>query len=390
MSKKIYLKAFCIVMFLSAPQLFFTKETVALEKSYAKKTNELSICYNTLEINKTKGLSKGIIHKRIKKWLNGKPAIVNIIKINPQLSNTVIKPTYGEYLLNTVRSVKEFASQENAVAAINASFFKPDVGVPLGVSIIDGELLTGPIYKRVVFGVTENNEFLMDKLEITGEIKIGDDLELSLLNFNQPVQTKYGYTIFTDRWGEKTPVTSPDFCHIVVKNDRIEVVKQSSVKIPENGYVIVGPRWPLRGHIDKYYRVSYSMKIIPEEWARVKYAIGGGPYLVKNGKKFIDRQRFTDKFLWKKEPRTAIGYSRAGTLILVTVDGRRKGISEGATMPELAQIMWELGAYNAMNLDGGSSTQMIYKGELVNMPTVEGGGKVTNALLIIPASFFHK
>ena len=53
-------------------------------------------------------------------------------------------------------------------------------------------------------------------------------------------------------------------------------------------------------------------------------------------------------------------------------------------MPELARIMRELGAYNAMNLDGGSSTQMVYNGKLVNLPTVEGGGKVTNALLVVP------
>jgi exopolysaccharide biosynthesis protein len=37
-----------------------------------------------------------------------------------------------------------------------------------------------------------------------------------------------------------------------------------------------------------------------------------------------------------------------------------------------------------MNLDGGSSTQMVYRGQLVNTPTIAGGGRVTNALLVIP------
>ncbi len=384
MGKEIKLQIRYIAIVLSALVVFFPDKLPAQEKNDSENLNGLSICCADPELNLNNSLTGGIIHKKVKRWLNGKPAIVNIITVNPHLSDIVVKPTYGEYFLNTVRSVKDFASEENAIAAINASFFKPDIGAPLGISIIDGELLTGPVYKRVVFGVSENNEFLMDKLDVKGKIKIGDDLELELFNYNQSVYSYYGYTIFTDRWGEMTPATSLDFCHIVVENDKVELIKQSSVKIPREGYVIIGPRWLIRGQVDKGDEVSYSMEIIPDDWGKVKYAVSGGPYLVKDGKIFVDRQRFTDKFLWKKEPRTAIGYSKAGTLILVTIDGRRKDISEGATIPELAQIMWELGAYNAMNLDGGSSTQMVYRGELVNNPTVKGGGKVTNALLIVP------
>lgn len=321
-------------------------------------------------------------HVRIKKWLGGKPAIINIITVNPN-KNLSIKPTYGDYYLNTVKSVKDFVSEENAIVGVNASFFKPDIGAPLGVSVIDGEILTGPIYNRVVFGITENNKFLMDKLDITGKIKIGKNLDLKMINYNQPIFSKNGYTVFTDRWGEKTPPLSEEYCHVIVINNKIELIKQSSVPIPEGGYVLVGPRSLIRGKVDRGYKVSYELKLDPCDWDNIKYAVGGGPYLVKKGKVFVDRQKFTNKFLWKKEPRTAIGYTKSGTLILVTVDGRKDKISEGATMPELARIMSELGAYNAMNLDGGSSTQMVYNGNLVNLPTVKGGGKVTNALLIV-------
>ncbi len=389
MEKKVKLEKICKIMVLSALALCLMVKAKAYAKDNVREIDNQSICLTNLEYKQSKNIIKGISHKKVTRRLNGKPAVVNIITVNPHLSKTVIKPTYGEYFLNEVKSVMDFASKENAIAAVNASFFKPDIGAPLGMSIIDGEVLTGPIYNRVVFGIKENNEFLMDKLNVAGEISIGDELKLDLFNYNQPVFSRYSYTIFTDRWGEKTPPTSEDFCHIMVRNDKVELIKQSSIDIPKDGYVILGPRRIIKNRINKGDKVSYSMKITPGYWSDVKYAVGGGPYLVKNGKIFVDRQRFTDKFLWKKEPRTAIGYSRAGTLIIVTVDGRRKGVSEGATMPELAQIMWELGAYNAMNLDGGSSTQMVYKGELVNMPTVKGGGKVTNALLILPASIYH-
>lgn len=322
-------------------------------------------------------------HKKVTRWLGGKPAIVNIITVTPT-KKTFIRPTYGEYALNAVKPVREFVEAEKALAGVNASFFKPDIGAPLGVSIIDGELMTGPIYERVVFGINQNNEFLMDKVKISGLIKIGDKLSLNLINYNQPVFSWFGYTVFTDRWGDLTPPTSEDFCHVVVVDNKIRLIKQSSVNIPEGGYVLVGPRELIRGIIEEGSPVSYELMLMPVEWNKLKYAVGGGPYLVKKGRILIDDQRFTKMFLWKKEPRTAIGYTKDGILHLVTVDGRKKGVTEGATMLELAKIMIELNCYNAMNLDGGSSTQMVYNGELVNLPTVKGGGKVTNALLVCP------
>lgn len=326
----------------------------------------------------------GVIHKKIKKCLGGRPAIINVISANPSLSGVIIKPSYGNYYLNSVKKVRDLVIRENALAGINASFFKPDMKVPLGVSIIEGEILTGPIYKRVVFGVTKDDKFLMDKVDITGQIEIGEKIKLKLVNYNQPLISKSGYTVFTDRWGRRTPPTSQEYCHVVVSNSRVQLIKQSSVYVPRGGFVFVGPRKLLQDKINIDDTVAYSIKMLPEEWNSVKYAVGGGPYLVKGGKIFIDRQRFTNGFLWKKEPRTALGYTKDGTLILVTVDGRLKGISEGATMSELAKIMLDLGAYDAMNFDGGSSTQMVYNRKVVNIPTVGGGNRVTNAILIFP------
>lgn len=381
MSKKFSPKRFFASAFLS-----LLCPCLLIGNVYAKQNpvvNANTLCYNSPESNVVATESTDVTHKRVKRWLNGKPAVVNIIIVEGA-GKMVVKPTYGEYKLNNVKRVSDFASRENAIAAVNASFFKPDIGAPLGISVIEREILTGPIYNRVVFGITETDEFIMGKPDVKGTIKIGKNLELKASNINQPLIGGNGYAIYTDRWGKTTPQTSQEYCHIVVKDNKIAYVKQSSVGIPENGYVLVGPRSLVTGRINANDEVSYSLKLTPDDWNDIKYAVGGGPYLVKEGKIFVDRQQFTNSFLWRKEPRTAIGYTKAGTLVMVTIDGRKKGVSEGATMSELAKIMWELGCYNAMNLDGGTSTQMVYKGRLVNSPTIAGGGKVVNALLVVP------
>ena len=78
------------------------------------------------------------------------------------------------------------------------------------------------------------------------------------------------------------------------------------------------------------------------------------------------------------EPRTAIGLDRSGrTLILVVIDGRQTAYSEGATLPELAQVLEQQGAHNGMNMDGGGSTTLAVSDEmgkalLVNSPVHQG------------------
>ena len=365
--------------------VFFSHEAITQELvASTSKSVPNDLCYSNNNFSNTLGIGKGVKHTRVKRWLSGKPAIVNIITVNPDLERFVIKPSYGTYSINSVRRVSDFVYAEKAIAGINASFFKPGSGIPIGASIVNGEVLTGPLYNRVVFGITANNKFKMEKIAISGEISIGESVTLPLVNINQPITRTDGFTVYTDRWGSRTPDTSIYQCHIVVENNKVQYIKQSSVLIPQNGYVIVGPRSLIpKNTINQFDSVSYKASLSPDDWNNIKYAVGGGPYLVKDGKMFIDKQRFSNKFLWGKAPRSAVGYTKAGVLILVTVDGRQEG-TDGATLTELAQIMYELGAYNAMNLDGGSSTQMVYKGQLVSKPTVKGGSRVTNALVVIP------
>ena len=74
-----------------------------------------------------------------------------------------------------------------------------------------------------------------------------------------------------------------------------------------------------------------------------------------------------------------------GSLLLVTVDGRRAGWSAGVTLPEAARLMRSLGARDALNLDGGGSTAMTVRGRVVNRPSDAGGERpVSDALVVLP------
>ena len=68
---------------------------------------------------------------------------------------------------------------------------------------------------------------------------------------------------------------------------------------------------------------------------------------------------FYGSFVAGRHPRTLAGVQEDGTLLLVTVDGRRAGWSAGVTLPEAARVMRALGARDALNLDGGGSTALV-------------------------------
>jgi hypothetical protein len=117
--------------------------------------------------------------------------------------------------------------------------------------------------------------------------------------------------------------------------------------------------------------------------------IGGGPTLVKNGAVAIshDEEVFWDSGIGyaTANPRTAVGITSANHTILLVVDGRQTA-SQGVTLPELAQMLLDLGCVEAMNLDGGGSTQMAVGQQLINRP--EGGTymrPVPTILAVVPA-----
>jgi hypothetical protein len=126
-----------------------------------------------------------------------------------------------------------------------------------------------------------------------------------------------------------------------------------------------------------------------------RLVVGGGPRLVRAGRVSVraaaegfappQAPGFFGVFVAGRQPRTLAGVRPDGALLLVTVDGRRPGWSVGMTLFEAARLMRSLGARDALNLDGGGSTTMVVRGEVVNRPSDPGGERpVSDALYVTP------
>ena len=114
----------------------------------------------------------------------------------------------------------------------------------------------------------------------------------------------------------------------------------------------------------------------------MRTAIGGGPVLVQRGEIKISNnfeRMFAGKAINDKHPRTAMGYTKNGKLIILMVKGRNPQAS-GATLVQLAKIMVDLGCEEALNLDGGGSSCLLVNGK----ETIKPSDKTQRA---VPAVF---
>jgi hypothetical protein len=124
----------------------------------------------------------------------------------------------------------------------------------------------------------------------------------------------------------------------------------------------------------------------PVRWKKVKTAVGGGPVLVKDGVVFIanDIERmFAGKAMEDKHPRTAMGYTADGKLVVLVVQGRFPGLAEGADLRSLAVMMIKLGCVEALNLDGGGSSCLLVNGKETIKPSDKGVQRPVPAVFMI-------
>ena len=109
----------------------------------------------------------------------------------------------------------------------------------------------------------------------------------------------------------------------------------------------------------------------------VRDAVEFGPFLIVNGEPSFIKGNGG----WGTAPRTAIGQRKDGIVLFLVMDGRDyvHGI-DGVGMVELTEIMMNYGAYNAANLDGGTSCGLVIDGKLTNQPVNGSGKKTTRAI----------
>jgi exopolysaccharide biosynthesis protein len=344
------------------------------------------------------------------------PAIVYALRVNGE--KAIVRSVHAKDAAIGLETTSQLASRYNALAAVNAGFFRMvglTAGDAAGIFQLNGKLLSEPFKERAACGLSNRNGRMVavfGNVKWTGALALGNSIVLSE-HLQKILYDRHALTgINRSRGAEEMLVFTPEFhrttltnhegLEIIVEHGFVTAVRDSagSSTIPQNGMVIsctgtardwaktnvsVGTPVQLISELEAVYSSDNARQT--RRFRNAQSIVGGVSLLLTDGAPTLtwEREGATEEFAQMRHPRTAIGRMADGRLLLVAVDGRQLGVSYGMTLQELALLMKELGATDAMNLDGGGSTTMVVKGVIQNKPSDATGERpVSDALLVFP------
>lgn len=335
------------------------------------------------------------IHKS--ETLDGLNQEINILEIDPGAQGIKIMPVLSHDLIYGFEKLSAMAGRKNAYAAVNGGFFHVD-GLPSGMVVIDGELISASTGKYPVLIIEGGKAALReidDRLTVEYTREAGTVAvygRLTVDNMNVPAKNRQTI-VYTPVYGRSNRAKARNITATVVNGVVTRIADYpGEAEIPENGLLIsffdtlgyAGKELPIRD--GDRVKLLGSAKIGADTQA---YECGS--WIVRNGTPVVKEKDAWVGVMTNRDPRTAVGIKADGTVVLITVDGRQPGYSEGFTGLELANYMITLGVKDAAMLDGGASTEMLLKGRLVNRPSYGGEEReLAGGLLVLADNFAQK
>jgi phosphodiester glycosidase len=346
------------------------------------------------------------------------PQRINVLALDPAVVHGVLS---NERIARRER-VGAMGRRVGAVAGVNGGYFAPS-GDPVGVLAIDGALLSEPVDGRSALlvgagtaavapmrfrgSVTINGvKRLIDGVDRTrGLVPAcggrGGDLPTSRPNAALTCFDASELVLLSPSYGARPPREGG--VEAVLRDGVVARVRGPGTgPVPRDGLLLTGTGDAARFLRDAALprsRAEVELALTaagrPVDLAQQTLVVGGGPRLVRAGRVAVSARlegfappqapAFFGTFVAARQPRTLAGVRADGTVLLVTVDGRRPGWSVGMTLPEAARLMLSLGARDALNLDGGGSSTMTVRGEVVNRPSDRGGERpVSDGVYALP------
>ena len=366
----------------------------------------------TIDQESSERLADGLVHREL--TLREGPWVVHVLELDLSRGDLEIRSVHAQDRVQGRERTSDMArriqdSLGGVLGAINADFFSAD-GETIGNQVSDGEVVRGTpersvradgvLRHRSHFGITAVGKPVIMRPELNARVSVdgGDWETITAVN----VPNRGGLVLFNWYWGERTPVDSSSRAVMELglrpayqRGDTTVCVLDGPVG--RGGDVPLDPgRFVLSAYGDSLWEEGEAFLFgdtvrVVLQWPPIREPletlVGGTPRIVLRGQSVAGLEEYREgtakAFTTDRHPRTGVGFSEDGALVvLVTVDGRQRR-SVGMTLPEFADLMIMLGVAEGVNLDGGGSTTMVVGTSVVNRPSdLNGERAVGNALVV--------
>lgn len=302
------------------------------------------------------------------------------LALNPRQSGLKLQPIWGNAnALVGIHPLMSIGMRSQVAAAINGGFFNRNNQTPLGAIRRAGQWISSPILNRGAVAWTDQGQLAMGRLALR-ETLITPRGRQAIVSRDSGYPQR-GIALYTPIWGASyTPILETEKI-ISVVNDRVVAQQDSksasAFTIPANGYLLVLRSF--NADLTAGDALSLETTAIPSQFNQFPNILAAGPLLVHNRRIVLNAatEQFRPPFDTQSAPRSGIGQRADGTILLAAAHNRVNG--PGPTLREWAEILQKLGATQALNLDGGSSTALYLGGQLLDRHPGTGA-RVQNAL----------
>jgi hypothetical protein len=359
------------------------------------------------------------------------PWRVQVLTIDPHRFRGSLVASYGPDIERR-ETTTALSRAAGATAATNAGYFVLDPkagapGDPAGVGVYDGRLLSETVGHRPALVLHESaRRTRVERLAWTGSVQgrhrrrltldgidrvpglirncggTADDLPTALPLHDFTCTDADELVAFTPQFGVSTP-SGPGTEVVLSRRSRVVAVRSTRGVALRAGYRSVQATGNLADDLKSVAKLGRPLRLTTGLRGRGRHlvhpgsgvsVVNGGPELVRDGALHVTPQAdgfvrptepsFYYGFSAERNPRTFAGTDAAGRTLIATVDGRSTA-SLGTTIVETAAVARALGMRDALNLDGGGSTTMVTRGQVVNSPSDAAGERpVGDALLVLP------
>jgi hypothetical protein len=303
----------------------------------------------------------------------------------------------GGLVRTSVQALENERPGSKVVAAVNADFFSFETGRPIGNQVRNEMIVAGTKSARSHLGITENFRPFIEVLSFQGEA-LWDKGTVRIDGVNQKRGVRKS-VLYNSYWGRELKSDSngirinlrlidgwgiADTLRAVVVNhgeDPLTFDDLSAAALVLEGGVLKGEMPDARDTLKLFLAFERDRRPYSQ-------VLGGGGRILKDGTIVgdgtKDQEGIRSKFFTDRHPRTFVGFDRDTTAIfLCTVDGRQAS-SIGMNFKEMGEFLLEIGVWNAVNLDGGGSTTMVVRHNVVNSPSDASGERpVANTLQLL-------
>ena len=322
----------------------------------------------TVYENKTQEtITRGVTYEKNSRMTTDGIQDIYVLTIDLTESTLELKEVESKTEYGLKETVQKMLTDNGAIAGVNSDFFgmAGTYSAGFGPVVRDGELVSSGTsinqdknqYGTYVKDKNGNSIFTYFKTTVKFS-NSAKTIDLASIN-------KVTSMVFPILFNREAATSTADLdkrfdnlVKFVVQNNTITYISQKgeTVEVPENGYLIVmsGDYYTNAASVFKVGDPVTLQVSSTIDFDQIDTAFGGGGLLLLDGQE----APATDIVAAGRQPRTAFGVSQDGTkAIMMVVDGR--GDSIGATHSEMAALMKEYGAYEALHLDGGGSSTMV-------------------------------